>query len=81
MNQNLQGTHGHIDNRPQCATIDMEVPMARGLPNPCMSQIKVLRTIIDLFKLFLQTHNVDWFLRSRKTGNSFKIVVSQYFHG
>ena len=34
INQNLQGAHGRIDNGPQCATIDLEVPMARGLPNP-----------------------------------------------
>jgi hypothetical protein len=32
-NQNLQGAHGRIDNRPQCATIDLEAPIAHGLPN------------------------------------------------
>ena len=36
INQNLQGAHGRIDNRPQCATIDLEAPIAHGLPNPCI---------------------------------------------
>jgi hypothetical protein len=30
INQNLQGAHGRIDNRPQCATIDLEAPIAHG---------------------------------------------------
>jgi hypothetical protein len=35
--KNLQGKHGRIDNGPQCATIDLEAPMAHGLPNPWLS--------------------------------------------
>ena len=30
INQNLHGAHGCIDNGPQCATIDLEVPIAHG---------------------------------------------------
>jgi hypothetical protein len=45
-----------------------------------MSQIKVLRAIIDLFKLFLQTRNVDWFLRSSRETVS-KFLFTNIFTG
>ena len=49
INQNLQGEHGHIDNGSQCATIELEAPMARGLPNPWLSNNLLFVTISQLY--------------------------------
>jgi hypothetical protein len=52
MNQNLQGAHGRIDSGPQCATIDLEVPIAHGAW-PSQSLIGIFAHFGDLLYCYL----------------------------